>query len=146
VIVTFFPPIVIGLKVLEFVNAKVISPANVTIVLAFKLARLTVLFVGTEISCKVISVHAATAGAIWEYSVAVHGDAVTVELVNEVAEEVVLEVVVVVLVVELVVELVLELVVEVVEVVLEVVLEVVETISVTRQLHAVEILDGRKEH
>jgi hypothetical protein len=133
--VTFFPPIVIGLKVLEFVNAKVISPANVTIVLAFKLARLTVLFVGTEMSCKVISVHAATAGAIWEYSVAVHGDAVTVELVDDVVEEVVLEVVLEVLVVELV------LVVEVLEV-----LDEVETTLVTRQLHAVEILDGRKEH
>jgi hypothetical protein len=137
--VTFFPPIVIGLKVLEFVNAKVISPANVTIVLAFKLARLTVLFVGTEMSCKVISVHAATAGAIWEYSVAVHGDAVTVELVDDVVEEVVLEVV-----------LAVELVVEVVEVVLVVevleVLEELETTPVTRQLHAVEILDGRKEH
>jgi hypothetical protein len=140
--VTFFPPTVIGLKVLEFVKAKVINPANVTIVLAFKLARLTVLFVGTEMSCKVISVHAATAGAIWEYSVAVHGDAVTVELVDDVVEEVVLEVVLVMLVVELVVE--------VVEVVLGVevleVLEVVETTPVTRQLHAVEILDGRKEH
>jgi hypothetical protein len=139
VIVTFFPPIVIGLKVLEFVNAKVISPANVTIVLAFKLARLTVLFVGTEMSCKVISVHAATAGAIWEYSVAVHGDAVTVELVDDVVEEVVLEVV-----------LVVELEVEVVEVVLVVevleLLEEVETTPVTRQLQAVEILDGRKEH
>jgi hypothetical protein len=137
--VTFFPPIVIGLKVLEFVNAKVISPANVTIVLAFKLARLTVLFVGTEMSCKVISVHAATAGAIWEYSVAVHSDAVTVELVDDVVEEVVLEVV-----------LAVELVVEVVEVVLVVevleVLEELETTPVTRQLHAVEILDGRKEH
>jgi hypothetical protein len=137
--VTFFPPIVIGLKVLEFVNAKVISPANVTIVLAFKLARLTVLFVGTEMSCKVISVHAATAGAIWEYSVAVHGDAVTVELVDDVVEEVVLEVV-----------LVVELEVEVVEVVLVVevleLLEEVETTPVTRQLQAVEILDGRKEH
>ena len=137
--VTFFPPTVIGLKVLEFVKAKVINPANVTIVLAFKLARLTVLFVGTEMSCKVISVHAATAGAIWEYSVAVHGDAVTVELVDDVVEEVVLEVV-----------LVVELEVEVVEVVLGVevleVLEVVETTPVTRQLHAVEILDGRKEH
>jgi hypothetical protein len=136
--VTFFPPIVIGLKVLEFVNAKVINPANVTIVLAFKLARLTVLFVGTEMSCKVISVHAATAGAIWEYSVAVHGDAVTVELVDDVVEEVVLEVLVVELVVE-VVELVL--VVEVLEA-----LDEVETTLVTRQLHAVEILDGRKEH
>jgi hypothetical protein len=137
--VTFFPPIVIGLKVLEFVNAKVISPANVTIVLAFKLARLTVLFVGTEMSCKVISVHAATAGAIWEYSVAVHDDAVTVELVDDVVEEVVLEVV-----------LVVELEVEVVEVVLVVevleLLEEVETTPVTRQLQAVEILDGRKEH
>ena len=137
--VTFFPPTVIGLKVLEFVNAKVISPANVTIVLAFKLARLTVLFVGTEMSCKVISVHAATAGAIWEYSVAVHGDAVTVELVDDVVEEVVLEVV-----------LVVELEVEVVEVVLVVevleLLEEVETTPVTRQLQAVEILDGRKEH
>jgi hypothetical protein len=132
--VTFFPPIVIGLKVLEFVNAKVISPANVTIVLAFKLARLTVLFVGTEMSCKVISVHAATAGAIWEYSVAVHGDAVTVELVDDVVEEVVLEVV-------LVVELEVVLVVEVLEL-----LEEVETTPVTRQLQAVEILDGRKEH
>jgi hypothetical protein len=143
--VTFFPPIVIGLKALEFVNAKVINPANVTMELAFKLARLTVLFVGTAMSCKVISVHAATAGAIWEYTVAVHGDPAVVELVDNVVDEVVLEVVLdVVLVVVLVVELVVE-VVEVVEIVLEV-LEGVETTPVTTQLHAVEILEGRKEH
>ena len=62
--VTFFPPNVIGLKVEELVNAKVIKPTNVTIELAFKLAKLTLLLVGTAISCSVISVHAATAGAI----------------------------------------------------------------------------------
>jgi hypothetical protein len=64
VIVTFFPPNAIGLNVVELVNAKVINPANVTIELAFKFARLTLLLVGTATSCSVISVHAATAGAI----------------------------------------------------------------------------------
>jgi hypothetical protein len=72
VIVTFSPPKVIGLNVLEFVNANVVRPAKVTTEFAFKLARLILLFVGTDISCKVITWHEATAGAIWEYSVQVH--------------------------------------------------------------------------
>ena len=50
VIVTFFPPKVMGLKVEELVNAKVVKPANVTTELAFKLARLILLLVGTAIS------------------------------------------------------------------------------------------------
>ena len=79
VMVTFFPPNVIGLKVLEFVNAKVVNPAKVTTELAFKPARSTLLLLGTAISCKVIAVQEATAGAIWEYAVQVHGVPVDAE-------------------------------------------------------------------
>jgi hypothetical protein len=64
VIVTFFPPMLMGLNVEELVNAKVVKPANVTTELAFKLARLILLLVGTAIPSKVMAVQAATAGAI----------------------------------------------------------------------------------
>jgi hypothetical protein len=50
VMVTFFPPKVIGLKVEEFVKAKVVRPTNVTTELAFKLARFMLLLVGTAMS------------------------------------------------------------------------------------------------
>ena len=79
--VTPAPPTVIGLNLEEFVYAKVVVPANVTTDPAFKLAKLILLFVGTLMSCNVISVQAATAGAIWEYAVHVHG--VDVEVVEE---------------------------------------------------------------
>lgn len=62
--VTFFPPKVMGLNVDELVNANVVKPAKVTTELAFKLARLILLLVGTAIPSKVIAVQAATAGAI----------------------------------------------------------------------------------
>ena len=58
------PPMVMGLNVEEFVKAKVVVPAKVTTEPAFKLARFILLFVGTLISCNVILVQAATAGAI----------------------------------------------------------------------------------
>lgn len=87
-IVTFFPPIDMGLKVEELVNANVVRPAKVTIEFAFKLARLILLFVGTAIPSNVIAVQAATAGAICEYTVAVHDVPVevAVELVLVVVE------------------------------------------------------------
>jgi hypothetical protein len=64
VIVTFFPPKDMGLNVDELVNANVVKPAKVTTELAFKPARLILLFVGTAIPSKVIAVQDATAGAI----------------------------------------------------------------------------------
>ena len=81
VIVTFFPPKLMGLNVDELVNANVVKPANVTTVLAFKLARLMLLLVGTEIPSKVMAVQAATAGAICEYTVAVQLVPVEVKVV-----------------------------------------------------------------
>jgi len=66
VMVTFFPPKSIGLNVLELVNANVVRPANVTTELAFSFERSMLLLVGTAISCKVMAVHNATAGAICE--------------------------------------------------------------------------------
>lgn len=66
VMVTFAPPNCIGLKVLEFVKAKVVVPAKVTTELAFNFERSMVLFVGAAISCKVMAVQEATAGAICE--------------------------------------------------------------------------------
>ena len=72
-IVIFFPPIITGLKVLEFVNSKVVVPANVTTAFCFNFERSILLFVGVAMSCNVIAVHAATAGAICEYAVQVHG-------------------------------------------------------------------------
>jgi hypothetical protein len=53
-----------GLKVEEFVYAKVVSPAKVTTLPAFKDSKLMVLLVGTLIPSRVILVQAATAGAI----------------------------------------------------------------------------------
>ena len=64
--VTFAPPNCIGLNVLELVKAKVVVPANVTTELAFNFERSMVLFVGAAISCKVMAVQEATAGAICE--------------------------------------------------------------------------------
>lgn len=146
VIVTFFPPKVIGLNVDELVNANVVKPAKVTTELAFKLARLMLLFVGTAIPSRVIAVHAATAGAICEYTVAVQvvPVEVAVELVlvidiptdeeDDELEELVLETDV-----ELESEELLE------ELDTEVELEVLGT-AVKRHEHAVDTLEGIFEH
>ena len=66
VMVTFAPPNCIGLKVLELVKANVVVPAKVTTELAFNFERSMVLLVGAAISCKVMAVQEATAGAICE--------------------------------------------------------------------------------
>ena len=66
VMVTFAPPHVIGLKVLELVKAKVVLPAKVTTVLAFNFERSMEQLVGAAMSCRVMAVQDATAGAIWE--------------------------------------------------------------------------------
>ena len=137
VIVTFFPPIVIGLNVEELVNAKVVNPANVTTELAFRLARLILLLVGTAMPSNVIAVQAATAGAICEYTVAVHVVPV------DVAVELELEDVVVELEDEELEEVVLEIEVDVEDAELE---EVVLDTAVKRHEHAVDTLDGRFEH
>lgn len=92
-IVIFFPPIITGLKVLEFVNSKVVVPANVTTAFCFNFERSILLFVGAAMSCNVIAVHAATAGAICEYAVQVHGVTVAVvETDDEVLEVVLVDV------------------------------------------------------
>jgi hypothetical protein len=127
VIVTFVPPKVMGLNVDELVNANVVKPANVTTELAFKLARLILLLVGTEIPSKVMAVQAATAGAICEYTVAVQ--VVPVEVTVDF-------VLVLILVVDVDED---ELDTEAVEV------EVVGT-AVKRHEHAVDTFDGRFEH
>jgi hypothetical protein len=66
VIVTFAPPNTIGLKLLELVNANVVLPAKVTTVLAFNFERSMELFVGAAMSCSVMALQDATAGAICE--------------------------------------------------------------------------------
>ena len=86
--VTFFPEIVITSKLLILVNANVVVPANVTTEFCFSLVRLILLFVGAEISCKTISVQAATAGAICAKSVQTHAAAEDEEVVAD-EEEVV---------------------------------------------------------
>jgi hypothetical protein len=150
VMVTFFPPKVIGLKVEELVKAKVVRPTNVTTELAFRLARLTLLLVGTAISWSVIAVQEATAGAIWEYSVAVH--VVPVEVAVELEEVVEMLVDVDVELEELVLEIDVEVeVVELVEMVVDVDAELeeeeaVETTAVKRHEHAVDTFEGRFEH
>jgi hypothetical protein len=147
VMVTFAPPNCIGLKVLELVNAKVVRPAKVTTELAFSFERSMVLFVGAAMPSKVMAVQDATAGAICEKAVAVHGvlelDVVVLELEVELVEDGALELVV------------LE-VVGVVETVVEVELDVVGNVgvellvglvaAVKRQEQAVETLDGMYEH
>jgi len=50
VIVTFFPPRIIGLKELELVNAKVIVPTKVTKELVFNSERSMLLLLGAAIS------------------------------------------------------------------------------------------------
>lgn len=67
--VTLAPLISMGLNAVELVNANVINPTKVTTVLGFNDAKLTVLLVGTAMLSRVMLVHAATAGAICEYSV-----------------------------------------------------------------------------
>jgi hypothetical protein len=93
--VTLAPPNSIGLKVLELVNANVVRPAKVTTELAFNFERSMVLFVGAVIPCKVMAVQDATAGAICEKAVQVHGvpkdDAVLELELDEVVEDTVLE-------------------------------------------------------
>lgn len=130
VIVTFAPPNCIGLKVLELVNAKVVRPAKVTTELAFSFERSMVLFVGAAMPCNVMAVQDATAGAICEKTVAVHG-------VPE------LDVVVLELEVVGVVDTVLEL-----EVGVKVGVELLDGLvaAVKRQEQAVETLDTEYEH
>jgi hypothetical protein len=66
VIVTLAPPNIIGLNLLELVNANVVLPAKVTTVLAFNFERSMEQFVGAAMSCRVMAVQDATAGAICE--------------------------------------------------------------------------------
>jgi hypothetical protein len=145
VIVTFAPPNSIGLKVLEFVNAKVVKPANVTTELVFNLERSMVLFVGTAIPWRVMAVQDATAGAICEKAVQVHG-VPELETVEPPAEDVLLEVDEGTLAV-------VELLVGLGDVVLDVVVvdarvELLDGLGagVNRQEQAVETLETRFEH
>lgn len=64
VIVTFFPPNVIEPNELEFVNPNVVLPANVTVEFAFNFERSMLPFDGAAISCNMMLVQFATAGAI----------------------------------------------------------------------------------
>lgn len=69
---TFFPPNLIEVKPLEFVNPKVVNPANVTVELACSFERSIEAFAGAAISCNVMFLQEATAGAICAYAVQMH--------------------------------------------------------------------------
>jgi hypothetical protein len=64
VIVTFFPPRMIGSKELKLVNANVVVPAKVITELGFNFERSMLLLLGAAMLWSVISVHVATAFAI----------------------------------------------------------------------------------
>jgi hypothetical protein len=69
VIVTFFPPKLMGVKPLEFVKPNDVNPTNVTTELGCNFERSRDSFPGTVMFCKVMYVQDFTAEGIWEYEV-----------------------------------------------------------------------------
>lgn len=59
-------------------KAKDVVPENVTLAPVLSLVRIIALLVGACMLSKVISMHAATAGEIWDHAVHKHGVAVVV--------------------------------------------------------------------
>jgi hypothetical protein len=67
-----------GLNCELFVNAKLVVPSNVTLAPVFSFVRIKALLAGAVIPERVMSMHAATAGEIWDHAVQRHGIGVVV--------------------------------------------------------------------